>query len=104
MIGAEERERFGIDSPRVHSGLVGSGDRFMADAAEIAGDPDDFSGAEEELSHLSWLTIAEARTLDLPFITTVVLAEVEQRLADPSDRPAPFFRHEGGRSFIDALE
>jgi 8-oxo-dGTP pyrophosphatase MutT (NUDIX family) len=62
---------------------------FMADAAGIAGDPDDFSGAEEELSHLSWLTIAEARTLDLPFITTVVLAEVEQRLSDPSTARRP---------------
>ena len=76
---------------------------FMADAADLAGDPDDFSGAEDELSHLSWLTLAEARTLDLPFITTVILAEVEARLESDGDRPPPFFRHEGGRSYIDAL-
>ncbi len=76
---------------------------FLADAAAIAGDPDDFSGAEEELSHLRWLTLAEARALDLPFITTVVLAEVEARLAGEDDRPAPFFHHEGGRSLVDAL-
>jgi adenosylhomocysteine nucleosidase len=44
MIGAEERERFGIDSPRVHSGLVGSGDRFMADAAEVAALRNDLPG------------------------------------------------------------
>ena len=77
---------------------------FLADAADLAGDPDDFSRAEDELAHLSWLTLAEARRLDLPFITTVVLAETEARLADPdADRPAPFFHHRDGRSFIDAL-
>jgi 8-oxo-dGTP pyrophosphatase MutT (NUDIX family) len=78
---------------------------FLADAAEVAGDPDDFSGAAPELSRLQWITLAEARGLDLPFITAVVLAEVELRLGDddPGARPAPYFRHEGGRSYIDAL-
>ena len=77
---------------------------FLADAAALAGDADDFSGAEQELSHLRWLTLAEARALDLPFITTVVLAEIEARLeVDDAARPVPFFRHEGGRSYIDAL-
>jgi 8-oxo-dGTP pyrophosphatase MutT (NUDIX family) len=76
---------------------------FMADAGDIAGDPDDFSGAEEELSHLSWLTLREARALDLPFITTVILAEIEARLEQGEDRAPPFFRHEGGRSFIETL-
>jgi hypothetical protein len=54
---------------------------------------------------LRWLTLAEARKLDLPFITEVVLAEVEARLAGPDgdDRPAPFFHHAEGKSFIDAL-
>lgn len=77
---------------------------FLADAADVAGDPDDLSGADDELSHLGWLTLSQARGLDLPFITTVVLAEVAMRLRDPADRPAPFFRHEGGRSYIDALD
>ncbi|HET7409137.1 MAG TPA: NUDIX hydrolase, partial [Paracoccaceae bacterium] len=36
---------------------------FVADAGALAGDPDDFSGACDELSHLSWLTLAEARGL-----------------------------------------
>lgn len=74
---------------------------FLADAAAIAGDAGDFSGAEAELSHLSWLTLGEARRLDLPFVTELVLAEVAARLADPSPRPIPFFRHQGGRSYID---
>jgi len=78
---------------------------FTAVAERVSGDLDDFSRAGSELSFLSWLTLAEARKLDLPFITEVVLAEVEARLAAPSsvDRPAPFFHHAEGKSFIDAL-
>ena len=77
---------------------------FLADAARVSGDPDDFSRADSELSFLSWLTLPEARQLDLPFVTGVVLAEIEARLARPDEeRPAPFFHHEGGRSFIEPL-
>src|SRR5690606_12979009 len=49
---------------------------FLADAAHVAGDPDDFSRAADELSHLHWVPLAEARQLNLPFITEVVLGEV----------------------------
>ena len=76
---------------------------FLADATAIHGDPDDFSGAEDELSHLSWLTLKEARALDLPFITEVVLAEVEARLRDGGPRPIPFFFHADGKSNIDQI-
>lgn len=77
---------------------------FLADATALAGDPDDFSGACDELSHLAWLTLAEARALDLAFITEVVLAEVEARLRRPDPaRPVPFFHHQEGTSFIDRL-
>jgi 8-oxo-dGTP pyrophosphatase MutT (NUDIX family) len=78
---------------------------FLADAARVAGELDDFSRAGTELSFLSWLTLPEARKLDLPFITEVVLAEVDARLSDPAagDRPAPFVYHAEGKSFIDAL-
>jgi 8-oxo-dGTP pyrophosphatase MutT (NUDIX family) len=78
---------------------------FMADAARVTGSLDDFSRASGELTYLSWLTLAEARKLDLPFITEVVLAEVEARLAslNGGDRPVPFFHHTEGKSFIDAL-
>ncbi|MEO1531623.1 MAG: NUDIX hydrolase [Pseudomonadota bacterium] len=81
--------------------------RFLTlDAAALACDPDDFSGADQELAHLRWITIAEARALDLPFITEVVLGELEARLAlgaEAEMRPAPFFHHDGGRSFLDPL-
>ncbi len=77
---------------------------FVADAGALAGDPDDFALACDELSHLSWLTIGEARALDLPFITEVVLAEIEARLRAPeTQRPVPFFYHHEGKSFVDQL-
>lgn len=70
---------------------------FVIDAADIAGDPEDFSAACDELSHLHWVPLPEIRQLDLPFITEVVLAEVAA-LADaagagPLTLPAtvPFF-------------
>jgi 8-oxo-dGTP pyrophosphatase MutT (NUDIX family) len=50
---------------------------FLADATCIAGDLDDFSGACDELTHLHWVNLADARKLNLPFITEVVLAEVQ---------------------------
>ena len=50
---------------------------FLIDARNVVGDRSDFSGACDELSHLHWVPLTEARALDLPFITEVVLAEVE---------------------------
>ncbi|MGF1501909.1 MAG: DNA mismatch repair protein MutT [Paracoccaceae bacterium] len=77
---------------------------FLVEAERIPTDLDDFSGACDELSHLAWVSLAEARRLDLPFITEVVLGEVAARLDDPAAiRPAPFFHHADGRSFIDAV-
>lgn len=74
---------------------------FLIDAAELTGDPDDFSGACDELSHLHWVALPEARALDLPFITEVVLAEVSALAIEagngPLPRPAtvPFFDNRG---------
>lgn len=77
---------------------------FMVTADIVKGDPDDLSRASGELSHLSWLTLAEARKLDLPFVTEVVLAEVEARLTQPHiERSVPFFHHDGERSYLDHL-
>lgn len=68
---------------------------FLADAETLLNDPDDFSAASAELSHLSWLTLPAARALDLPFITEVVLAEVAT-LAAGGDQPGvPFFDNSG---------
>lgn len=68
---------------------------FLADAACLSCDPEDFSGAEDELSHLHWIGLAAARALDLPFITEVVLAEVTAHLAGAPDQGVPFFDNSG---------
>ncbi|MFN4170567.1 MAG: NUDIX hydrolase [Pseudorhodobacter sp.] len=71
---------------------------FLADAAGIAGDSEDFSAATDELSHLHWVGLEAARRLDLPFITEVVLAEVKARLArGPDPAGVPFFDNSGDR-------
>lgn len=70
---------------------------FVVDAdQDVASDLDDFDAACDELSALQWIPLEEARSFDLPFITEVVLAEVQQRAADP--RPplsVPFFANDG---------
>lgn len=53
---------------------------FLADAAALAGDPDDFSQAEDELSHLHWVRLDEVRRLNLPFVTRIVLGELAAHL------------------------
>jgi 8-oxo-dGTP pyrophosphatase MutT (NUDIX family) len=69
---------------------------FLADAAGVMGDPDDFSGAQDELAHLQWVPLRRARGFDLPFITEVVLAEVG-RLIERGGPPdsVPFFDNSG---------
>jgi 8-oxo-dGTP pyrophosphatase MutT (NUDIX family) len=68
---------------------------FLIDATHIAGDPDDFSAASDELSHLHWIGTGEARALDLPFITEVVLAEIAALAAGRPDEGVPFFDNSG---------
>ena len=68
---------------------------FLADAAHIAGDFDDFTAATDELSHLHWIGLTGARQLDLPFITEVVLAEVAAHLANLPQPGVPFFDNSG---------
>lgn len=66
--------------------------RFFVTAAEnITADPEDFSRASDELSHLHWIGLGAARALDLPFITEVVLAEVENLLRGGDQPGVPFF-------------
>ena len=53
---------------------------FLADAAALRFDADDFSRAESELSHIQWVPVDRARELDLPFITQLVLTELQHHL------------------------
>lgn len=68
---------------------------FLADAASLASDPDDFTEAEAELTHLHWVPLRKARDLNLPFITRIVLGELESHLPR-LDAPArvPFVKNE----------
>ena len=51
----------------------------MADAARLVGDLDDFSRASDELSHLQWIPIDEARGFKPGDFVTVRVAEPELR-------------------------
>jgi 8-oxo-dGTP pyrophosphatase MutT (NUDIX family) len=74
---------------------------FLVHAEALAGDPDDFSDACDELSHLQWIPLAEARRFDLPFITEVVLAEVTARAHDRTPPASvPFFRNDDEESLF----
>jgi 8-oxo-dGTP pyrophosphatase MutT (NUDIX family) len=68
---------------------------FLADAAALDCDPEDFAAASGELTHLRWLGLPEARALDLPFITEVVLAEVAALVAGGDQPGVPFFDNSG---------
>lgn len=68
---------------------------FLVSAAGVQGDTETFSDAEDELSHLHWIGLSEARALDLPFITEVVLAEVTALLAGTPQPGVPFFDNSG---------
>lgn len=68
---------------------------FMTEADQLATDPDDFSRAADELGHLQWVPLDQARHFDLPFITRVVLAELAGRIGDTDGPPSvPFFRND----------
>lgn len=68
---------------------------FLAPLAAARGDHSGFSAASDELSHLHWIALNAARSLDLPFITEVVLAEVAALLDDKPQPGVPFFDNSG---------
>jgi 8-oxo-dGTP pyrophosphatase MutT (NUDIX family) len=70
--------------------------RFFLTPASIAfGDSKTFAQASTELTHLHWIGLSEARALDLPFITEVVLAEVAALLKGAPQQRTPFFDNSG---------
>jgi len=78
---------------------------FLARAEDIANDLDDFSAASDELRHLQWVPMAEARALPLPFVTELVLAEVGEILRDGMEgRSVPYFNHGVSASSFRAID
>ena len=53
-----------------------------------------FVGADAELVEVVWMPIAEARRLDIPGITAIVLEELQDRIATgmSHDHPVPIYR------------
>lgn len=74
---------------------------FMTEADAIAGEVE--LAEREELLTPTWLTLAEARALDLMSITRIVLDEVEARVAEGPGRPVPFFRVLHGKRHMSHL-
>jgi len=67
---------------------------FTADVSAIARRVDGFVGSDKELVELVWLPITQARQLDMPGITAVVLEELQDRIAAGMvrDHPVPLYR------------
>ena len=77
---------------------------FLADVAHLKTDPDDFSNAEEELAHLQWVPLVDARQFDLPFITQVVLAELSSHIGrGGAPASVPFFRNDDEAHLVSRL-
>ena len=69
---------------------------FMIHDQFIYNDPEQISDASGELNELHWLTLNEARRLDLPAVTRWAIDLVEQRIqlspADQLKQTSPFLR------------
>jgi 8-oxo-dGTP pyrophosphatase MutT (NUDIX family) len=77
---------------------------FLADAAHLITDLDDFTNAEDELAHLQWVPLADARKFDLPFITQVVLAELGSHIKRGGPPASvPFFRNDDEAHLVTRL-
>jgi 8-oxo-dGTP pyrophosphatase MutT (NUDIX family) len=72
---------------------------FTLDASAIAHRIAGVTGPEAELTELVWMTLAEAKSLDMPAVTGVMLEELDARIADGfgHDLPVPFYTMPRGR-------
>lgn len=77
---------------------------FLVDATALHDDPDALGPGDRELGLLRWIELDTARALPIPFITGIVLSEIEAILAgSDAPRPAPFFRHDAQGSHFTML-
>lgn len=72
---------------------------FAVDRTAICEEAPGFVGPDKELVDMVWVAIEEARALDLPPITVVMLEELEHRIAEGFGHalPVPFYREERRR-------
>jgi 8-oxo-dGTP pyrophosphatase MutT (NUDIX family) len=66
---------------------------FTTDASAIAHRIEGVTGPDAELTELVWMTLAEAKQLDMPAVTGVMMEELDARIADGfgHDLPVPFY-------------
>jgi len=66
---------------------------FTADANAIAHRIEGVTGPDAELTELVWMSLAEAKQLDMPAVTGVMMEELDARIADGfgHDLPVPFY-------------
>ncbi|HVK89938.1 MAG TPA: NUDIX hydrolase [Mycoplana sp.] len=72
---------------------------FAVDRTAVVDEIEGAVGPDSELVELTWVTIAKARDLDLPPITSILLSELEARIAAgfAPELPVPFFYQKRGR-------
>jgi 8-oxo-dGTP pyrophosphatase MutT (NUDIX family) len=77
---------------------------FTMDASAIAHRVEGVTGPDAELVELVWMPLTEAKHLDMPAVTGVMLEELDGRIADGfgHDLPVPFYRVTRG-SFLREL-
>lgn len=78
---------------------------FSVDRTAIGHEVEGVVGPESELVELTWVTLADARKLDLPRITDVILSELESRIAAGFGHliPVPFFYERRGHFMREEL-
>ena len=78
---------------------------FSLEASAIAHRIEGVTGPEAELVELVWMSLPDAKQLDLPAVTSVMLDELELRLAGDfrHDLPVPFYRMPFGRFIREML-
>jgi 8-oxo-dGTP pyrophosphatase MutT (NUDIX family) len=72
---------------------------FAVDRGAVADEVPDVVGPDSELVELTWVTMREAKDLDLPIITLTVLEELEDRITKgfAAELPVPFFYEQRGK-------
>ena len=72
---------------------------FTMDASAIAHRIDGIIGPDAELVELVWMPLSEARQLDMPAVTGVMLEELDDRIAEgfSHDLPVPFYSMARGK-------
>lgn len=78
---------------------------FAADVSAVAHRVEGITGPNAELVELVWMPLGDAKQLDMPAVTAVMLEELSERIADGfgHDLPVPFYQHPRGRFLREML-